>query len=125
MVKKVNLGPKRSAVKAARLAEDLKALDILVMDIRKVSNMTDYFVICSGDSDTHVRAIANKIVTGLKEIDIKVFHREGEDTGLWVLLDYGDFIVHVFENQSRQYYELERLWGDAEIVFGSLPASGE
>ncbi len=109
------------ALKIADLAEDLKASDVMVMDLRKLSNFSDYFVICSGDSDTHARAIADHVVDELEAQKINVLHQEGSDWGLWVLLDYGDVVVHVFEKDTRQYYDLERLWGDADIVRGAFP----
>lgn len=79
-------------------------------------------MICSGDSDTQVRAIADYIVSKL-ETDHKIscWHIEGYENGRWVLLDYGDVIIHIFDEESRRYYELERLWGDAPIVLGKLP----
>jgi len=101
------------ARRAAALASDLKATDIVVLDLRGVTDMTDFFVIASGTSDTHVRAIADHIQTGLKEDDVSTSMSEGLTQGRWALLDYHNCVVHVFHPTLRQYYQLERLWGDA------------
>ena len=87
--------------------------------------MTDFFVIASGTSDTHVRAIAEHIIAELKKEGFPVHHVEGLSQGRWVLLDYVDFVVHLFHPALRQFYQLERLWGDAEVIAlaeqGALP----
>ncbi len=85
--------------------------------------MADYFVICSGDSDTHTRALSDYIIMELKKIKEKYLHYEGYENGHWILVDYGNVVVHVFEDETRHYYELERLWGDAEIVSGEFPVA--
>ena len=106
---------------STNLADDRKARDIVVLDLRKLTNIADYFVICSGDSDTQTRAIADHIINVLKEAKEKYYHYEGYEMGSWVLIDYTNVVVHIFEDKTRQYYELERLWGDAEIIYGELP----
>ena len=111
-------------MKIAKLAEDKKAHDVIVLDLRNLTNITDYFVICSGDSDTQTSAIADHIIKELKELKEKYYHYEGYESGSWVLIDYTNVVAHVFEEKTRQYYELERLWGDAEIVYGELPTPG-
>lgn len=87
-----------------------------MLDIRKVSVLADYFVICSGNSERQVKAIARDIEEKLDEQDIGPRHREGLDQGRWVLLDYGDVIVHIFTPAERDYYRLERLWSGAQTV---------
>ena len=104
------------AVRAAHLALDRKANDVVVLGLAKVSDVTDFFVIASGTSDTHVRAIAEHVMEELKKEGTPVHHVEGLSQGRWVLLDYVDFVVHVFHPALRQFYQLERLWSDAELV---------
>jgi ribosome-associated protein len=95
----------------------------LVIDVRKVTDMADYFVICSGDSDTHTRALSDYIIEELKKIKEKYLHCEGYESGHWILVDYGNVIIHLFDDETRHYYELERLWGDAEVVLGEFLAA--
>ena len=104
------------ALRAAALANDLKAIDIVVLDLRGVTDMTDFFVIASGTSDTHVRAVAEHIQAGLKTDGVSTTMTEGLTQGRWALLDYADCVIHVFHPTLRQYYQLERLWGDATPV---------
>jgi ribosome-associated protein len=108
--------PAALAVRAAHLALDRKANDVVVLGLAKVSDVTDFFVIASGTSDTHVRAIAENVIEELKKEGTTVHHVEGLSQGRWVLLDYVDFVVHVFHPALRQFYQLERLWSDAELV---------
>jgi ribosome-associated protein len=102
--------------RAAALCLDLKANNVVMLDLDKVSNATDYFLIASGSSDTHVRAVAEHVVDQLKKEGVRAHHVEGLAQGRWVLLDYVDFVVHVFHPTLRDFYQLERLWGDARIV---------
>lgn len=90
-----------------------KGYDVKIMDLRNLTAIADYFVICSGDSDTQVKAIADEIDKELGDRGIKCWHKEGYNTLNWVLLDYFDVVVHVFRNESRHFYNLEKLWGDA------------
>jgi ribosome-associated protein len=87
-----------------------------VLSLRGVSDMTDYFVIASGTSDTHVRALGEHIQAGLKIAGTSAHHVEGLEKGRWVLLDYVDFVVHLFHPTLREFYQLERLWSDAQVV---------
>ena len=98
---------------AANSAVDRKALDVIVLDLRGLSSFTDYFVICSGTSDTHVEGVAENIENKLYDQGVKLWHREGGKKASWILLDYIDVIIHVFTRDSREFYSLERLWGDA------------
>ena len=101
----------RLAVEAAR---EKKAGDILVLDLRGLASFTDYFLICSGSSNRQLKTIADEIEEKLRQAKRKPSHVEGYPRGDWILMDYVDFVVHVFVPASRNYYELERLWGDAK-----------
>jgi len=107
------LQPKRIALLAREAADAKKAENPVVLDISKLTSVSHYFVITHGNSDRHVRAIAQNIVDTLEEHDISVWHLEGMDNGRWVLLDYGAVIIHVFYRETRDFYGLERLWGEA------------
>ena len=99
--------------RAVELLFDRKALDVVQMDLRNVSTATDFFIVASGTSDTHVSAIADHVVTELKAEGIRPLNVEGERGGRWILIDYFSFVVHVFHPAAREFYQLERLWGDA------------
>lgn len=105
-----------AARRAAQVLLDNKAQDVVVLDLRPVSDMADYFIVASGTSDTHVRATAGHVVEALKADGLRVHSVEGMEQGRWVLLDYVDFVVHVFHPTLRAFYQLERLWGDAPAV---------
>ena len=93
-----------------------KAFDILILDLGKLTYIADYFVICSGSNTTQVGAIADSIGHTLAKAGIHYSHVEGEAEAKWVLMDYGDVVVHVFEESTRTYYALEKLWGDAPRI---------
>lgn len=97
----------------AKAALERKANNIAILDLRGLSAVTDYFVICSGTSDTHVQGIADIIEEKMDELDTKLWHREGGKNSTWILMDYIDAIVHIFTEDARDFYGLERLWGDA------------
>ena len=101
---------------AARAAEDKKALDLVVLDLRKAAGFTDFFLICSGANPRQIRAIADAITEALAAEGLEPAHVEGYKRSEWILLDYFDFIVHVFARETRAFYGLERLWGNAERV---------
>ncbi len=101
--------------RAAQLALDIKAEDIKILDLRPLTSMADYFVLCTGTADTHVRAIADHIRDELEAEEVEPWHVEGRARAHWALLDYVDFVVHIFQPETRRFYGLERLWGDAEI----------
>ncbi len=109
---------------AARAAWDKKARDIIVLDMREVFLLTDYFVICSGGTDRQVGAIQEAVEERLRELGVKPVRREGEQHRKWVLLDYLDFVVHIFRQEEREYYEIERLWKDAPLVEWEEEGSG-
>jgi len=103
--------------RAAELALDRKAMDVIALDLRGISSATDFFVIATGSSDIQVKAIADRISEGLREeMGEKADHVEGLETARWVLIDYIDFVVHVFHPQAREFYQIETLWGDAPVV---------
>lgn len=92
---------------------DRKGEDIVAIDLRKVAEFADYFMICTGTSDVQVRALADAVIEGMKEADQRPLHVEGYDSRKWVLIDFVDVVVHVFQPEEREFYALERLWGDA------------
>ncbi len=105
--------PKSLALLIREAALDKKAEDPVVLDLAKVTNVARYFVICHGNSDRHVKALADHIIETAESKKAKLYHCEGLKEGLWVLLDFGVVIVHIFYKHTREYYGLERLWGDA------------
>jgi ribosome-associated protein len=120
--------PSREVPDALRLITaallDRKALDPLVLDLRGLSGATDYFVIVSGTSDAHVRGMAEHLMAALAPYGIAPHHVEGLTQGRWVLLDYVDFVVHVFHPELRAFYQLERLWGDAPVLAAGPGSTG-
>jgi ribosome-associated protein len=104
------------ARRAATLCVDNKALDVVLLDLHGVTDMADFFIVASGTSDTHVRSVAQHVVEGMAKAGLKAYQVEGADTGRWVLVDFVDFVVHVFHPSMRSYYQIERLWGDAPAV---------
>ncbi len=99
----------------AELALSKKAKNVVIMDLRKVTTMADYFVVCSGDSETQVKAIADEIIDGMSKLGERPWHTEGFQNLQWALLDYVDVVVHVFHKDARTFYGLEKLWGDAKM----------
>ncbi len=99
--------------RVVELTLERKAQEVTVLDLRGISTATDYFVVASGRSDVQVKAIAEHVLQELKAEDVAAGHVEGLGGGRWVLLDYIDFVVHVFHPQARAFYQLENLWGDA------------
>lgn len=111
------------ARRSSSLAISKKAEDVLIVDIRELTSVTDFFVICSGTSDTHVKTIHDAIADGLLP-DEKPWHVEGIESLTWVLMDYVDAVIHIFQQEQRNYYSLERLWADGkiEVVKDDLPS---
>lgn len=100
---------------AVKAADDKKAENILVLNMNGISLIADYFVICHGNSDKQVQAIAGEIKDRMNEMGYGVKRLEGFDEARWILVDLGDVVVHVFHRDERNYYNLEKLWGDAKI----------
>ena len=104
------------AVASARLSRDTNCEDIVVLDLRDVSPVTDYFVICTGSSDRQMRAVGDEICDYGKSEGQRVWHVAGEDSGQWIVLDFVDVVMHIFDESHRKYYDLELIWGDAPRV---------
>ncbi|NTV44980.1 MAG: ribosome silencing factor [Chlorobiales bacterium] len=104
------------AKRAAELAITKKATHTVIVDLRGVTDMTDFFVICTADSDRQVKAVADAVMDGLREDGEKPYHVEGLQELSWVLIDYVDVVVHVFVKDAREFYSLEKLWGDAKFT---------
>ena len=102
--------------RAVRAALDKKASDVVVLDLRSTPAFTDHFVLCSGQNPRQVKAIADAIEDAMRAAKVKPSHIEGYDRAEWILMDFFTFIVHVFSPQTREFYSLERLWGDAERI---------
>lgn len=92
-----------------------KAEDIAVIDLRGIADFSDYFIVCTGNADTQVRALADAVIEGLKSEGHRPWQVEGYDTRKWILIDFVDVVVHIFQPEARKFYGLERLWGDAPI----------
>lgn len=105
---------------AVAAAEDRKAINLQVLDLNSISDFTEYFLICSGSNERQVKAIADGIRRELRKAGQRPLHVEGERQGNWILADYGSLIVHVFRDETRAFYALERLWSDARDVTGDL-----
>jgi ribosome-associated protein len=117
----LSLKPLEIAKAAARAARDKKCTNICVLDLREISSITDYFVICSVASEIQARAVANHVEEVLSERGVGVWHVEGYEKASWILLDYVDVVMHVFDDETRDFYGLDRLWGDAPRVTVRAP----
>jgi len=109
----LSLSSHQKAALAAQIALEKKAYRPVLLDLRELTLIADYFVVCHGNSDVHVRAIVDAIAEGLAQRGETRLSIEGRDDARWMLLDLGDTVVHVFSQADREYYDLERLWGDA------------
>lgn len=111
-----DIDSRQKALRIAHIADEKKAQDLVVLDLRRLTIICDYFVICSGTSSRMTKAIAEEIQKSMQQISCKAKHLEGYASGSWILLDYSDVVVHVFLREIRNFYNLERLWGDAPKV---------
>ncbi|HEX3030410.1 MAG TPA: ribosome silencing factor [Clostridia bacterium] len=102
--------------KIVEFLSEKKARDISVIDIKNVTIIADYFVICSGNSTTHIKAIADELEFKMAEAGCNFLHKEGYNSARWILLDYGNVVVHIFHEEERSFYNLERLWNDGVIT---------
>ena len=108
-----------SKVKVDKIVEFLeakKAKDISIINIKEVTILSDYFVVCSGTSTTHIKTLSDELETKMEDIGVKHSHKEGYSSARWILLDYGDVVVHIFHEEDRQFYNLERLWADGVVT---------
>ena len=108
--------PDEAIMIAAQAAGEKKATDIVILDLRQIASFTEYFVLCTGANARQVSAIADSVEEQLRKSGKRPLHTEGYSSAEWILLDYGDFIVHIFSSASRSFYDLERLWRDAARV---------
>jgi len=115
-IKRLRLTSKDTAKLTAGIAQQNKAENIVILDMRKVVNFCDYFVICEGSSDRRIRAMANAISEGLDHSGVRVYHIQGLKEATWVLIDSGDVVIHLFETSTREFYGLEHLWQEAKQV---------
>ena len=99
-----------------KLLDDAKAQNIVVLDVRKFSSIADYMVIATGTSTRHVSAVADNLIDALKKEGVRAWGIEGQDTGEWVLVDFGDVIVHIMQAETRDFYQLEKLWSGTEAT---------
>ncbi len=93
-----------------QLAKDKKAENVIVLDVEGTSDLTDQLIICSGDGDIHTRTIGKYVIEEAKKMGIRIHHKEGLENGLWILIDFGDIVMHIFDKKTRDYYKLEDLW---------------
>lgn len=107
--------PQILARRLANLTLEKKASNVQIFDLRRITNVADFFVVCTADSDVQVKAISNHLIETMTDEDMKPWHVEGLQQRQWVLLDFVDVVVHIFLPEVRDFYGLERLWGDAEI----------
>ena len=109
--------PKEIAMYAAKVLDDRKGLGIKLLEVTDVTSIADYFLICTGTSNTHVKTLCDSVEEAVADkMGETLLHREGHRGGTWVLLDFGCLVVHVFTNETREFYDLERLWNDAKEV---------
>jgi len=116
------LDSKKLAIKISELIFSKKGFDVTILNLSKLASFADYFVICSADSTTQVKAISDEVDKKLRDEDIRVWHREGYNALSWVLLDFVDVVVHIFKKDAREFYNLEKLWGDAPVLKVTDPA---
>lgn len=104
--------------KAVEILEQKKARDINIINVDKVSILADYFIICNGTSTTHIKTLADELEEKMKEFGYILHHKEGYNSARWILLDYGEIVVHIFHEEDRGFYNLERLWSDGILTYG-------
>jgi ribosome-associated protein len=110
------MSPQEVALTAAKALDDKKGMDIKLLKVSDVTILADHFLICTGTSNTHVKTLCDEVEKVMDEAGEELLHREGHRSGTWVLLDFGCLVVHVFTDETRKFYDLERLWNDATPV---------
>jgi len=111
--RKATINPEELVNLAALAASEVKPTTLVILDLRGLCSFTDHFLVVGADSERQVQAIADRIEERLAKVAIRMLHREGYEEARWILLDYNDFVVHIFDEETRRYYDLEGLWGDA------------
>ena len=111
----MTLSSEQMAELSSQLALSKRAEEVTILDLRGLTDIADFFVICTGNSDTHIKAITDAILEGMEQREVRPWHVEGYSALNWVLIDYVDIVVHVFQRETREFYKLERLWGDAKL----------
>lgn len=126
MAQDIGLSSEEKALIAARAADSKKAVDIVIQDVRELSGVTDFFVIVTAQNNRQIDAVLDAIEEAeIEQAGVKPYSVEGAQEGFWALQDYGDFVVHVFQPEGRDYYRLEEVWNDApRIAFDAAPAAG-
>jgi ribosome-associated protein len=114
-MRRIVLGIDKIAQKAYEIMEDKKARNIEIIDISKISTLADYFIICSGTSTIHIRTIADELEQKMDEAGYNLIHKEGYESARWILLDFGEVVIHIFHEEDRSFYNLERLWADGKF----------
>jgi ribosome-associated protein len=107
---------KRTALFVANIVVEKKAKDLIILDMRKVTNITSFFIICTATSKIHIKTVYETLRDRLKQKGFSILNEEGTENSGWVLLDYGDIVIHIFDEDTRKYYNLESLWGDAKVL---------
>ncbi len=110
------LSAKEAAHVAAKALDDKKAMNLMMLEVKSVTTLTEYMILATGTSDTHIRALCDEVEKKMEEAGETVFHREGYRGDTWIVMDFCGVMVHVFTEQQRKFYDLERLWGDAPLV---------
>jgi ribosome-associated protein len=110
------LTAKEAAVVAVKALDDKKALNLTMLEVRGVTTLAEYMILATGTSDTHLRALCDEVEKKMEEAGEKVWHREGYRGDTWIVMDFSGVMVHVFTQEQRKFYDLERLWGDAPMV---------
>jgi ribosome-associated protein len=110
------LSLKTNLDKIVDILDSKKARDVSVINLKNISILADYFVVCTGTSSTHNKALADELEEKMKEAGVDFLHKEGYESARWILLDYGDIVVHIFHDEDRSFYNLERLWSDGIVI---------
>jgi len=97
------------------ILDDQKAIDVSLLDVKELTEITDWFVVCTGRSSRHVKSIADKLVVGMKEVGIPPLSIEGKETGYWILVDFADIVIHVMQDEAREFYQIEKLWSQSAV----------